>query len=1106
MKSYAIPVLILFMLSCSPDKKAADTEIERSVFQKVDSEQSGIHFANTIRENVATKENVFDYDYFYNGAGVGIADINNDGLSDIVFCGNQEPNKIYLNKGGLKFEDITAKANINVGKEWSNGVTFADVNNDGWLDIYISQGGPHPADKRKNLLFINQQDLTFKEEAGSYGLADAAISTQSGFFDFDRDGDLDCIVMNENPLYGLDPREFDRLFQDKALLHMSSSHLFRNDNGKFIDITEEAGLLKASFGLGLAISDINDDNWLDIYIANDYYLPDAIYLNQGDGTFADSVSSLTNHVSFAGMGIDIADINNDSHKDIFVLDMASADHYKSKTLMATMDVRSFDFYVNTMGYHYQYMFNSLQLNNGYNKFKNIAQYSGMAKTDWSWAVLMVDFNNDEHKDIFITNGYRRYATDNDTRQAVTLAKQVFKNKVPLDVKKRIYYSMPSEKLPNIMYENKGHLKYTDKAKDWGVGDLSFSNGAAYGDLDNDGDLELVVNNMDDEAFLYKNLTIENGQGNFLNVKATGNLSESFPRISVIYDGKKQVIESKRVRGYRSSVDNLVHFGVGENQSIDTVRVDWPSGKREEKYNVAVNKAILFDENNATFLPGTDSKDKATIFDRVGVASLGLNFKHQENDYDDFEKEKLLPYKQSTLGPSISQADVNGDGITDLYVGGAAGQRGQLFLGQDGKYTAVNNRSFQLDAKHEDMESVFFDADSDGDLDLFVVSGGNAFAQGSALYRDRLYINDGQGNFSKSADKFFDAFTHSGKTVCAVDYDNDNDMDLIVGNRIIPQHYPKAAPSYIFENDNGRFRDVTATVLPGLQSFGIINKIIHSDFDGDGWQDLVIVGEWTKIGLFKNNQGLFEDISARNNLDRDLGWWFSAKETDVNKDGLPDFVVGNVGLNTKYKASSETPFKVFANDFDGNGTFDIVLSTKYQGAYVPFRGKECSTDQMPFISDRFPTYDSFARASLTDIYGTGLDTAYQREATTFESFLLLNLGGDQFETISLPVAAQFFPVLDIETYDVNKDGYEDLLLVGAIYNTEVETPRFDAGSGLVLISDHKRGYVTRPALNAQFYVNDNVKSIEILKNQTTDDYAIIGINNNTLAAFRINREP
>lgn len=1073
----------------------------KPVFQKIASEQSGIHFSNTITENVETKENIFDYDFFYNGAGVGIADLNNDGLNDILFVGNQMPNRLYLNKGDLEFEDITESSRININKKWSNGVTFADVNNDGWLDIYISQGGPRNPAQRKNLLFINQKDLTFKEEAREYGLADQSISTQSAFFDFDKDGDLDCIVMNENPLFGFDPFRFNELLaKDTALLHMSSSHLYRNDNGQFVDITKEAGLLNPSFGLGLAISDINDDNWLDIYIANDYYVPDAIYLNQGNGTFKDDTKSLTNQVSFAGMGVDIADINNDSNKDIFVLDMATSDHYQSKTLMASMNTEQFELLTSQLGYHHQYMFNSLQLNNGNNTFKNVAQLSGLAKTNWSWSVLMTDFNNDENKDIFITNGYRRYATDNDTRTAVTLAQQVFGNNVPIDVKKRIYYGMPEEKVSNVIYENKSGLNFLNKSSDWGVADSSYSNGAAYADLDNDGDLELVVNNIDEEAFLYKNMSVENGNGNYLNVKVLGTLSESFPKITIIYSGKKQVIESKRVRGYRSSVDNLAHFGLSDNRRVDTLRVQWPSGKVLEKYDVKANRVVVVKEEDASITQSKNPSTGVSSFQKIDANEIGLSFTHQENDFNDFEKEILLPYKQSTLGPFMSSGDVNGDGIDDLFIGGASGQSGQLFIGDGVGYEPMKNIAFDRDALSEDMESVLFDLDGDGDLDLYVVSGGNAFSQGSKRYRDRLYTNDGQGEFSKSVDKKLNGFTYSGKSVTTIDYDNDGDLDLIVGNRIIPQQYPMAAPSIVLENDNGQLKDVTDEIFPELKTFGIINKVISSDFDDDGWKDVIIVGEWSMIGMFRNVDGTFEDISANSQLDQQLGWWYSVTETDVNKDGLPDFVVGNVGLNTKYKTAEDKRLKVFAADFDDNSTFDLVLSSKYQGEYVPFRGKQCSSDQMPFIGEKFPTYDSFARASIVDIYGDGLQDSYQKEVTSFESILLLNLGENKFKRIVLPVEAQLFPILDVATHDVNKDGFEDLLLVGAIYNTEAETPRMDAGSGLVLISDQEGGYTT--ASNTGFYFNGNSKSVEIVDGQSGTRYVVVGFNDDGLSVFMI----
>ncbi len=1099
-----IPVKVLLILflgiffCCRNEKRIDNNEGSEPVpvFQKMDDAHTGIDFANILQEDVGTRENIFDFDYFYNGAGVGVGDINNDGLPDVFFCGNQVANKLYLNKGDLIFEDITEQAGINAGKGWSNGVTFADINGDGWLDIYVSQGGPGDISTRENLLFINQQDLTFIEAASSTGLNDHAISMQSAFFDYDQDQDLDCIVMNENPLYGFDPLSFRRkLSGNRELLHISSSHLYRNDNGVFTDVTSAAGILRPAFGLGLVVSDINEDGLPDIYIANDYYIPDVMYINRGNGTFEDQAKIRTQHLSFFGMGADIADINNDSHKDIFVLDMAASDHYRSKTLMASMDTRGFDILVNELKYHHQYMFNALQLDNGNHRFSNIAHLTGLAKTDWSWAVLMADFDNDADKDVYITNGYRRYALDNDTRMRVVQAKRSYQQ-VPMEVKKRIYYSMPTEKLPNIMYKNDGNLSFSNITRSWGLNDPSWSNGAAYSDLDNDGDLDIVVNNMDEKAFVYRNTSVENKTGGFLKVLARGKLSESFPKITILYDGVKQTIECKRVRGYLSAVDQAAHFGLGDVDMVDTVRVNWPSGNRQEKYNVPANSVVEFDENEAGLHHRQVGKE-GTFLVELASTGTGLDFEHRENTYDDFKRETLLPYRQSTFGPYMSQADVNGDGKTDLYIGGASGQPGQLFIDRGERYEAMVVKDFKNDAVHEDMESVFFDYDQDGDADLYVISGGNEFQEGSEMYTDRLYTNDGAGNFRRSENRLPADLTGSGKAVCVLDYDQDGDPDLVIGNRIIPHHYPKASSSCILENRKGTFVNVTDSVLPDLHSFGIINAVIASDFDQDGWGDLVVAGEWTRVGLFKNEKGVFRDMSKDNDLYLNKGWWFSLTETDVNRDGLPDFIIGNVGLNTKYKASMDKPLKVFASDFDQNGTFDIVLSTKYKDRYVPFRGRECSSQQTPFIAKKFPTYNAFARASLMDVYGDQLNASYQQEATTFGSILLVNQGNARFDVQDLPVEAQFFPVMDAEAYDFNGDGFEDILLVGGIYNTEVETPRFDAGTGLMLLADRQGSYQPVPLGQSGFYFEGASKSVTVLNNKV-----LVGINDGPLVQFRI----
>lgn len=1100
---------ILFLFNCkSPDGDTPNNTANKEAqfkFKKISEESSKLFFNNELKEEINSRQNLFDYDYFYNGAGVGIADLNKDGLQDIFFCGNQVANKLYLNRGGLTFEDISEKANINMGKTWSNGVTFVDINNDDWLDIYVSQGGPHERLKRKNLLFINQKDGTFLEAAEAMGLADMGISTQSVFFDYDKDGDLDCLVMNENEYYGVDPiRLYPLVDQNDETRYFNSSHLYRNDDGKFVDVTKDAGIQRPIFGLGLTVSDINNDGWQDFYIASDYYIPDALFINNQDGTFSDKIKEYTNQISFYGMGMDIADINNDELQDIFVLDMAANDHVRSKTLMASMNTNRFDFLVNKAGFHYQYMYNSLQLNQSNNQFTNISQATSMANTDWSWSVLLSDYDHDLDKDVFITNGYRRYALDNDLQRKVYEAKVKYRGQVPLEVKKQLYDAMPSEKLPNILFQNNGNLKFDEVSREWGLADFSFSNGAAQGDLDNDGDLDLVINNIDENCFLYKNLTMENGGGNYFKVETKGKLSESFPKITIKYDGRSQFIETRRVRGYRSAHETSAHFGMGNYALVDTVTVEWPNGLVQEKYNVRTNSTIQFSENEdnptSTIKGGTDSP----IFVNVDTKKIGLDFRHQENNYDDFEKEILLPYKQSTLGPFISKGDVNGDDLEDIFVGGASGQSPVLYIQQkNGSFLQKQVPAFLEDKNYEDMESLFFDFDNDNDLDLFVVSGGNEFAHYSSLYTDRLYLNDGAGVFSRADMGVLNSNPKSGKAVTVIDYDKDGDLDILVGNRIVPQNYPVHAPSTLWENQNGELRDVTKKIIPEFEDFGIVNDIITTDFNNDGWDDLVAVGEWSKIGFFKNEGGSQFKMDTQNDVLNEKGWWFSIAETDINNDGLPDYVVGNVGLNIKFKASKKKPFKVYSTDFDDNGTPDIVLSKKYNGEYVPVRGRECSSQQMPFIQQKFETYSEFANAKLIDIYGDKLNTAYEAEVTEFQSILLVNKGNGSYTKSYLPSEAQLFPLLKINFLDINKDGFEDAIVGGNIYNTEVETPRLDANSGLILLSNGKEGYNSVEWKDSGILLNGNIKDLEVIENEQSQ-LLVSTQNNGPLIVHMLNK--
>jgi hypothetical protein len=1072
-----------------------------TLFDKIDPSYSTIYFANHVKEDLSTISNLFDFDYFYNGAGVGLEDINNDGLLDILFCGNQVENRLYINKGNMVFDDITATSGINKGKIWSNGITFVDINNDGWMDIYISQGGPNMRLSRKNVLYINQKNNTFIEQAEAYGLADMGVSTQSAFFDYDKDGDLDCIVMNENEYYGVDPTSLSKLVaKNKESKFFNSSHLYQNNNGTFTDITKQVGLEQPIFGLGLAISDLNNDTWPDIYIASDYYIPDALFINKGDGTFDDQVKTRTNHVSFYGMGVDIADINNDGLEDIFVLDMSSKDHKRSKTLMASMNTQRFDFLTKTLGYQNQYMFNSLQLNTGEGYYTNIAQLTQTASTDWSWSVLMSDLDLDADTDIYVTNGYRRYALDNDSQQNVTKAKQQYGKSVPLEVKKELYYNLPTEKLPNIMFEQTGNLHFKNNAKSWGLEDYTFSSGASLGDLDNDGDLDLVINNMDETAMLYKNNAVELKTGNYLKVELQGAHSEQSAKVEIAYNGTNQLIIPRRVRGYRSSQENAAVFGLGAHDKIDTLRVTWDNATVEERYAIPANTTQLFVVADAK--PTSAQPRKATLFSKL--IESPINYRHVENNYNDFENEILLPYKQSTLGPFMSVGDVNQDGLDDLFIGASAGSASQLFLANSNGFRLKKQPDFEQDKRHEDMESVFFDLDGDKDLDLYVVSGGNEFDKSDAFYLDRIYINDGVGNFKKKNITALQPLPKNGKTVAKIDIDNDGDDDLLVGNRVIPKNYPKFQASTLYENRNGELIDITKEKAKELESFGIINAIKVTDFNNDGWEDFIVVGEWTTIGMFKNENGSFKNTpsTVTNSKTANKGWWFEVGETDINNDGLKDYLIGNVGRNIKFPASDKNPFKIYAADFDNNGSTDVVLSKQYKGEYVPVRGKECSAQQMPFINSKFGTYAEFANASLDDIYGENLKNAYYAEATEFNSLLLLNKGNGNFEQQSLPIEAQFLPNLSYSFFDVNKDGYEDVIIGGNIYNTEVETPRLDSFSGIVMLSNQKDGYITLPYSKTGLRINGNIKDLKIIK--TSKSATLFATENNgKLKSFRIN---
>ena len=1092
-RRFSLITIVCLLWSCEATKM--DNSYSAQLFSEVPAESSGLQFSNDLTVDLSTKFNLLDFDYFYNGAGVGVIDINNDGLEDVVLTGNMVQNKLFLNKGDLTFEDISEQSGINIGKAWSNGVSIADVNSDGFSDIYISQGGPHEESKRKNLLFINNGDLTFSEKASEYGLADAGISTQSAFFDMDKDGDLDCFVMNESILYGYDPVAFlRRLASNENDSRMSLSRLYRNDGGTFTDVGIESGISKPSFGLGLAVADINGDSNLDIYVANDYYLPDAMYINQGDGTFKDEIKKRTQQISMFGMGVDIEDIDQDGYNDIFVLDMAANDHVRSKTLMASMDVRQFDMLVNKLRFHHQYMFNSLMVNKGDNTFKNLSQLAGIAKSDWSWAVLIQDYDLDGNKDVFITNGYRKYGLDNDFKLDVIEAKQKYNGRVPLNVKQELYASIPEGKLPNLMYSNKGGLELQNATEDWGFNSPSFSNGAAHADFDNDGDLDLIINNIDQQAMLYENNAVQIGN-NFLKIKFNNDPESSFARVTAVSNsGKKFIGESKRVRGYRSSVTPEIILGLGDESEISTLKIEWADGTVQTQENVGINQTILVSKNNAI---ANKDDEINPVFTTASNATFGLNYFHQENSFDDFEKEILLPMRQSTLGPQLAVFDANNDGNEDVIVGGSSGFATSLFIQKESKFTKKEISAFSRDDIYEDAHITPIDIDFDGDHDLLITSGGNAFEQGQGYYQNRLYLNDGKGGFTRSVQpELENSDVHTSKAL-SLDIDGDGKMELFIANRILPQKYPVHAPADIYSWSDKFLKLETDKYCDGCEAFGIINDAVVTDYDGDGDQDIIAVGEWSGIGLFENKNGKLE---LQNDLLDQTGWWYSILETDANQDGRPDYIIGNLGLNSKYKATAEKPFKIFASDFDENGSHDVVLSNKYKDEYVPLRGKECSSQQMPFIKEKYPSYEGFANASLIDVYGSKIDDAYEREVNDFKSIVLIN-NPSGFEIKPLPIEAQEFPILTSIEMDVNQDGVKDILIAGNIYQTEVETPRLDSGSGLVLLANATGNYQAMSLNKSGLNVTGDVKSLVRITLENDTQILIAGKNQGLLQIIK-----
>lgn len=1046
-------------------KNAGRTSVESiaietdKLFTLLSPDSTNVRFSNLLPE--INEINILVYQYFYNGGGVAIGDINNDNLPDIYFTGNLVPNALYLNKGDLQFEDITIRAGVGGRLGWTTGVTMADVNNDGFMDIYVCRSGKVSEQQRANELFINNGDLSFTERAAEFGLADPGYSTQAAFLDYDRDGDLDMYLLNHSiETYSNFDVEEMRARRDPY----AGDKLYRNDDGAFVDVSTQAGIFghPLGYGLGVSIADLNGDAWPDIYVGNDFLERDYLYINNGDGSFSEMLQKAIKHTSLYSMGTDIADINNDGWPDIVVLDMVAEDNFRQKTNMSGMNRAKF-YEAIKHGFHYQYMYNTLQLNNGDGNFSEIGHLAGVSNTDWSWAPLIADFDNDGWKDLFITNGYRRDATNNDF---ILSLKNRFKQ-IESTIQSGSYYrlppaertkavdlvkQMPSQKVKNYVYQNNGDLTFSKRTEQWGFDKPSFSNGAAFGDLDKDGDLDLVINNIDEPAFIYRNNSRELTARHFLSVTLEGppsNTAGIGANIVVRADDLEQVQELFLTRGYQSSVEPAIHFGFGDSRVVQELTVTWPDGKSQKLQNIPVDRALTLRYDDAQTTARIMQHQPPPLFVDF-TKQAAVHYRHQENDFDDFERESLLPHKMSHLGPGIAVGDVNSDGLDDFYVGGAKGFSGTLFLqAADMTFHPSERQVWAADKGSEDIAATFFDADGDSDLDLYVVSGGNEFEVDSPELQDRMYVNDGTGRFEKSEDSLPLMLT-SGACVKPGDYDRDGDLDLFVGGRLIPGKYPLTPRSYILQNENGKFRDVTYEIAPALAEAGLVTDGVWTDYNGDGKLDFIVVGEWMDVLAFKNTGGRFVKEPHAEGLEHSNGWWFSIAQADFDQDGDIDYVVGNLGLNYKYGASREQPFHVYCADFDENGTLDIVLGYYNAGELYPLRGRQCSSDQMPFIQPKFPTYRAFASATLVDVYGEKkLGTALHREAKTFASAYIENLGDGRFKLVPLPNRVQLSSINGILTEDFDADGKLDIVVAGNLYQSEPETPRNDASYGQFL---------------------------------------------------------
>lgn len=1054
--------------SCGSAPESETVIPERyELFSTLDSNFTGIGFVNRLIEDV--NWNILVYEYLFNGGGVATGDINNDGLPDIYFVSNTGGDKLYLNEGGLRFKDISNTAGIGFARGHKTGVSMADVNGDGLLDVYVCRDALKDAEIRGNLLYINNGDLTFSERAREFGIDDASFSTQGYFFDMDLDGDLDLYLVN----HPSDMREANnipvmRADDGRLVVHLHddltyiTDRLYRNDGGHFKDVTNSSGIRNEAFGLSAAIGYFNDDDLPDIYVCNDYVKPDQLWVNNGNGTFEDRFDDLFAQCSFSSMGSDLADINNDGLPDLMTLDMTARDPYRYKTLgMST----NFDKYQTLLdlGMQAQFSANMLQLNNGNGTYSNIGFLSGTAYTDWSWSALLADFDNDGWKDAMITNGYVRDVSDADYERYMMDSLQKELNAGRLSLLQWLT-AIPSVKVRSFLFRNEGNLTFSDRSAEWNSGPAAFSNGAAYADLDNDGDLDLVMNNINDPAtILRNNSSTVAGANDFVRFSLNAGDGRTAFGSRVILeseDGARQCQYLQPTRGFLSSSEPVVHFGVPKGLGIRRAEITWPDGTTQMLQAPAL-RTLHHVERSAGAVQGPEPTVASPLCtDQQNVLPKG--FGHRENSYIDFKREPLLHQKLSEEGPALAVGDVNADGREDLYLGGAMGIPGQLLVQRaNGRFEHLASPAFEADREMEDTDALFLDSDNDGDLDLFVCSGGTERPAGDPIYQDRLYLNDGHANFTRSIAALPPRSCSTG-SVAAHDVDGDGDLDLFVGGRVTPGRYPEPPESRLMRNDSGHFTDVTGPWSQGLDRIGMVTDARFADLNADGTSELVVVGEWMPVSVFEWEGGLFTNASERYGLVDTQGWWCSVDVGDVNGDGYLELLVGNAGLNTPWIASKDQPVTLNYKDYDANGTIDPILCAYSAGVSRPVHMRDRVLDQIVMLKKRFLRYHTYANATYEEMFTTKERAgAHTLKSVTFAHTLFVNEQGTKFKGYALPNVAQTSMARAACFLDADLNGQSELLIAGNYYGCDAQFGRYDGGVGVLLTYDTGDGFRVSP---------------------------------------------